>query len=280
MKVEKLDENVYYYTETVTEEELQLILNLLKDPSGWNRVYDEGKVYNPNRDPDAFESQSILIAARKKFIDLSKNESTIESKIFDRVLKEATEHYRLDKNISGDGNIPPFTHVDRHSLGSIYRSHIDTAPLDVEGYTVLLYINDDYEGGELSFTIFKGGEVVHNGLWFDGPKGTYRPYDEKNKDLISFWIKPKPMSVVIFPPLHPYPHTSHEITSGDKYMVKSFWQLENRQPKAWSSTPFNNLNKEDIARINPEAFIIDSQEANKLQGDLPAVPDEWKIKKY
>jgi hypothetical protein len=247
MNVEKLDENVYYYTDLVSEDELKLIMDLLQDDSNWYRVYDQGDVYDPDRDPDAFDSQNILIASRKNFIDLSTKESTPESLIFDRVFKESTEHYRADKGITGEGSIPPFTHVDRHSIGSTYRTHVDTAPIDIESYTVLIYVNDDYEGGEISFTKFKGGEKTNNGIWHETPvRGTYPPYHDNNKDLIDFWVKPKAMSVIIFPPLTPYPHTAHEIKSGTKYIIKGFWMLEDQPVTAWSNNPYNNMNEEDV----------------------------------
>lgn len=237
MNLQKLDENVYYYTDLATNEEIDLIMNLIKDESNWYRVYDDGDIYNPDRDPDLFDSQNILIASRKDFIDLKKNEVTPESKIFDRVFKEATDHYKINKNISGNGSIPPFTHIDRHSVGSVYRTHFDTAPIGVESYTVLLYVNDNYQGGEISFTLFKGDEKTNNGVWYDTPvKGTYPPDHEKNKDLINFWVKPKAMSILIFPPLYPYPHTAHEIKNGTKYIIKGFWIPGDASFAKWSSS--------------------------------------------
>lgn len=281
MNVQKLDDNVYYYTDLATNEEIDLIMDLVKDESNWYRVYDQGSVYDPKRDPDAEKSQNILIASRKNFIDLSQREVTPESKIFDRVFKEATEHYRLDKGITGAGELPPFTHVDRHSIGSTYRTHVDTAPIEIESYTVLLYVNDDYAGGELSFSLFKGGEKTNNGVWDDSPvRGTYPPDHDNNKDLIDFWVKPAAMSIIIFPPLHPYPHTAHEIKSGTKYMVKGFWMLKDQAVTAWSSNPYDKMNEQDILRINPEGFPIGGTQHQMMKDGIDIVPNEWKVKKY
>lgn len=63
-------------------------------------------------------------------------------------------------------------------------------------YSMVLYLNDDYEGGE---------------LWFP------------NHDII---IKPKPGSLAIFPSYEPYLHASKAIISGSKYMCPAFWMKE------------------------------------------------------
>jgi hypothetical protein len=57
----------------------------------------------------------------------------------------------------------------------------------------VMYLNDDYEGGEIEF---------------------------KNQNLC---IKPKAGSLVIFPSTPPYYHQSKKIVSGVKYMVLQFW---------------------------------------------------------
>ena len=119
--------------------------------------------------------------------------------------------------------------IDKHLEGQVYKTHIDTMPTNEESYTVILYLNDDYKGGEISFSFIDNPEI-NNGIVKSKIKGTYPPYHEKNKDLISFWVKPKKFSVVIFPPT--YQHTVHEVTGSEKYLVKAFWQTGNNMVKS------------------------------------------------
>lgn len=60
MNVEKLDNDLYYYTDILTEEEQKIVIDTIKNDEGWTRVYDYGDVYDPNRDPDADSSQSCM----------------------------------------------------------------------------------------------------------------------------------------------------------------------------------------------------------------------------
>jgi predicted 2-oxoglutarate/Fe(II)-dependent dioxygenase YbiX len=57
---------------------------------------------------------------------------------------------------------------------------------------VLIYLNDDYEGGEIEFVNF----------------------DIK--------IKPKAGTLIMFPSNYPYSHIAHPVISGTKYAVSTF----------------------------------------------------------
>ena len=59
--------------------------------------------------------------------------------------------------------------------------------------SVVAYLNDDYQGGELYFP---------------------------NQNIK---IKPEPGSIVVFPSIAPYFHASLPIVSGVKYMIPGFW---------------------------------------------------------
>lgn len=85
--------------------------------------------------------------------------------------------------------------ISKYKTGAHMGAHVDdygdktTVPL----MSAVLYLNDNYEGGELSFP---DQEVV---------------------------IKPTPGSIVIFPSVEPFYHQSMPILSGNKYMVPAFW---------------------------------------------------------
>lgn len=257
MNIEKIDDSLYYYTDILSQEEQDLVIKTIKDDSDWTRIHDYGHVYNPDKDPDDPANQSCMIAYRKNFNELKYNEFRA---VINKAFQIATKHYEKDKNIQ---NGRPFTefkggfaHVDKHLQGTTYATHIDTAPVGIESYTVLFYLNDDYIGGELSFSLPKPNKeiivrdnVLDYGL-LGGPKGTYPPDHEKNIGLIDVWIKTKPCSIIIFPPLKPYPHTAHEVREGAKYLIKGFWQVADKEADQWSNRSYNNLSYEEIKLYN------------------------------
>lgn len=235
MKINKLSEYVYYYTDTVSDEEYNYVMSILNDEFDWEQIHTHGPKYEPGLDPDAESSQSIMNAYRKAFVvdDINKDEKF--SYIINRVFNEAIENYKKERNISGNKKINPYTHIDKHLIGTSYRSHVDTvAPgengMPPEGYTVLLYINNEYKGGEISFSInndFEYSSDWRKHIFEDGPIPTYPPEHEKNKDKIAFWVKPDRMSVLIFPPVYPpHAHTAHTVL-GDKpkFLIKNYWEV-------------------------------------------------------
>jgi predicted 2-oxoglutarate/Fe(II)-dependent dioxygenase YbiX len=99
--------------------------------------------------------------------------------------------------------------MDQMSI-SMYEPHTYMGPhVDHEGGTsynrtaatvsACLYLNDDYDGGEIAFP------------------------DQ------SITIKPKAGSLVIFPSSKPYFHASQEIHSGNKYLCQTFWSMSPKE---------------------------------------------------
>jgi len=72
--------------------------------------------------------------------------------------------------------------------------HVDSYEDDTKQVlSIVLYLNDDYTGGELYF---------------------------KNQDIK---IKPEAGSLIAFPSTDPYFHESLTVTSGIKYISPGFW---------------------------------------------------------
>lgn len=77
----------------------------------------------------------------------------------------------------------------KYSSGQEYKAHADGSTASARAVSVIAYLNDDYEGGELEFVNF-------------GLK-----------------IKPKAGSLFLFPSNYPYAHIAHPVTSGTKYAI-------------------------------------------------------------
>lgn len=87
-------------------------------------------------------------------------------------------------------NIP----LKKYNTGQGMGPHYDGQDGDTNlRYSMVTYLNDDYEGGELHF---------------------------RNQNIT---IKPKAGSLVLFPSQQPYEHESKPVTKGEKYMFTSHW---------------------------------------------------------
>jgi len=93
------------------------------------------------------------------------------------------------KKVKYTGLILPF-HTDYQQE----RSHM---PGIKHGITANLYINDNYEGGEVMFQV------------------------EPSEDIISY--KAKAGDIIVFPSGAPYYHGVKNVIDGDKYIIRSFW---------------------------------------------------------
>lgn len=82
-----------------------------------------------------------------------------------------------------------FNFVKYEGSGTHFKIHADHGPAYVTTISVVAYVNDDYEGGELYFPRF---------------------------DLT---IKPKKGDVVVFPSTYIYEHASNDMISGTKYSI-------------------------------------------------------------
>jgi hypothetical protein len=79
--------------------------------------------------------------------------------------------------------------VLKYSTGQEYKVHADSGPGVIRDISAILYLNDDYEGGELEFPYF----------------------DVK--------IKPSAGMYILFPSSFPYAHIARPVISGTKYAV-------------------------------------------------------------
>lgn len=122
---------------------------------------------------------------------------------FDRRMEEvikplASSAWRVElKEHSG-------THLVRYSPGNYYRPHTDTgANLLGRYFTVLCYLNDDFEGGATSFP------------------------------LLRYAVRPRAGKAVIFPST--YTHSAEPVKRGEKYVIVSW--LTGPPPVRWTSRP-------------------------------------------
>jgi len=95
--------------------------------------------------------------------------------------------------------LPNYFSIKKYISGADMGPHVDSSdPTDINHPVLsgVIYLNDDYEGGEIIF-----------------------PNQKLN-------IKPEAGSLIIFPSVNPYTHHPQKIINGNKYMIPLFWYKE------------------------------------------------------
>lgn len=142
-------------------------------------------------------------------------------------IKIANIFYETTKKFVEDNNIliPSWNHgsptICSHFakskdnlLAMQYHTDFIMAKKENPGYkhwiTCCIYINDDYDGGDLSFKIFK---------------------DDGSYDLVNY--KPKAGDAVIFPSASPYFHGVKKARNKEKYFIRMFWGYDSEGSPEW-----------------------------------------------
>jgi hypothetical protein len=132
----------------------------------------------------------------------------------------------------------PFVGIMKYIEGCSMGAHFDAQAGDrTLKYSIVLYLNEDYEGGEISFAI---RDYDLRDPKYSEMKPLEDVHDPRNKDRIDFWLKPKPGSALIFPSTHPFMHRVHEMKKGDKYIFPGFVFIDD----------FDINNEEDRKKYN------------------------------
>lgn len=166
------------------ENTISLIENECRDPESgvsWQRAETIGEGINQNSRTNY--NLGITYAANSTGNAIAQN---IHNQFY-ILLLAATIPYAKKHNI------PELFHEDyqmlRYRAGQEYKAHADGGTDIGRAISAILYLNDDYEGGEIEFPNF-------------GVK-----------------IKPEPGMLVLFPSTYPYAHIAHPVSDGTKYAI-------------------------------------------------------------
>lgn len=95
-----------------------------------------------------------------------------------------SEHFQLG-TVDDEGYV-----LLKYEVGTMYNQHYDCGPKQSHRvFSIICYLNDDYEGGELEF-----------------------PY-------LDLTYKPSAGDVIVFPSNYTFSHIAHPVTSGTKYSL-------------------------------------------------------------
>ncbi len=111
--------------------------------------------------------------------------------------------YIPDENLINNDHLTMNYHTD-------YVMKDSESPGSKFAITAVIYPNDDYEGGEISFRVI-------------GESGIEKEFD----------YKPKAGDMVMFPAEHPYYHGVRRLYNAPKYITRLYWSYEYQGSEAW-----------------------------------------------
>jgi hypothetical protein len=206
--------NVYHHA--FSQEEINLFINSLEDVLSSNGPYkwNEAQVTNSTtpikkaRDCVDFKMSSKTLGERT-----NANEKLIDTydKVFN-TLKKCIDDYCRYWGISVNF-YEVFNFVKYEGEGKHFRIHADDGPAYKCTVSAVIYLNDDYEGGEIHF-----------------PR------------LDNLTIKPEYGDIAIFPSNYMYEHASLPIKSGTKYCVVVMMDINDLAHK---DNPYGTIIRQD-----------------------------------
>lgn len=192
--VKNLSYGVNLYENTLSVEECQKYVTLLSES------LDSGLKYSwlpPEEELELRPSANDFVVT-EEFLG-PKNETNkdlydMNSRVLD-VIKTCVSDYAASWGIEIH-HYQDLNFVRYISPTGYFAPHIDDSPHTVRSVSAVLYLNEDYDGGELVFT-----------------------------RLDNLTIKPKPGDLAVFPSTYLYEHKSNLVPRGTKYCVVSFSDL-------------------------------------------------------
>jgi hypothetical protein len=226
MKRHILEEKVYYYEDCINNfEELMKTIDELDDMEksdgisswlDWTASNDKTFIYGLTKTYDLSQINNMEEPYKSKMLYVY---NTISESFYEVCKDYAKEMGDLD-----EPNLFPVFNIKKYNAGVGMGSHFDQNDGDTTlRYSFNIYLNDDFDGGEVSFTLSEYSESKEK----PSPELDYDIAVKNNS--IDFAVKPKAGSIVIFPSSAPYYHTAHLVKNKFKYMIPGHW-IHNDMP--------------------------------------------------
>lgn len=182
-----LEDKIFYYENVIEnpQEIIDLINSTDKDLTEQD-VFEKWEDWKSSNDDYIFGQRKFSNPAKYSF-----GSSTVDSIYYtlSSSLNSVGMHYATSLDIPLGKQAP--ISISKYYSGSGMGPHTDSGP--IAHLSAVMYLNDNYSGGELAFP---------------------------NQNIT---IKPSAGSVIIFPSIEPYVHDPKTVISGEKYISPSFW---------------------------------------------------------
>lgn len=185
MTIENPDPNIFVFKNFITKDESQQLLDL-----AINATEDEWSEYNytERHENDEWEDRILMLHKCKKF-DEGKNIIVLD--IFSRI------KHQINNTLNKDTyEYTGFNTIYRSKVGQEMKTHNDQGLGVKFKYGVVLYLNDNYSGGEIFYP------------------------------NIQLEFKPQAYSMVLHPAHEAYRHGVKAVTDGTRYSMTTFLKLK------------------------------------------------------
>lgn len=228
MNKQIIEEKIYYYEDGVknfdqlmkTIDEIDALDKEYGKESwlDWTASNDKTFIYGKTKSFDINEINNIT---------LDKDYKEKMKYIYDTIMEsfyDVSLDYARSIGDNDDPRLFPTFNIKKYKAGIGMGSHFDQLDGDKTlRYSLVMYLNDDFDGGEISFSLSDYEDV----------KKVASPdldYDVAvSNGQIEFGLKPKAGSIIIFPSSAPYYHTAHVVKTNFKYMVPGHWIHNNME---------------------------------------------------
>lgn len=211
-----LGEKIAYYTNIIDDIEYfkTTIAELNDGWDVWTASNDKDFVYGETKPFDLSTINNLEEPIKSKML-------YVYNTVMDCFYKVCKD-YAEDLNDFDEPRLFPVFNIKKYYTGTGMGAHYDQLDGDTTlRYSLVMYLNDDCEGGEVSFKI-SDYETVKPSIDLD--------YDVAlNNNDFDFGVKPEAGSIVIFPSSAPYYHIAHLVKSGYKYMIPGHWIHNNME---------------------------------------------------
>jgi hypothetical protein len=180
------------------EEMLQFILNAEEQSKVFK--WEKAKVVkDAGNEQDPWRTNELLHFRKKESLSLIEQQDEGAMALADvythvhYMFEQCLQDYMTRFNFSLKDSLDQGYQILRYSGGGEYKRHMDDGVKTPRRVSGLLYLNGNFEGGELDF-----------------------PY-------LNFTYKPYGGDLILFPSGVPYMHAAKPVTSGTKYSIVSWW---------------------------------------------------------
>ncbi len=191
-KPEFLDNNICYFREALSEP--NLLVDFINQTDNTPETYDIISQWKPWQSHGDDHSYGIRKTVTAQNIDIKDPRALYIINSIYSGMKFVGDMYANMKKLNERSNLSKNFVINKYDTGMEMGSHVDWNEHNPDlKYSYVVYLNDDYEGGEINFP---------------------------NQNII---VKPEAGSIILFPSTEPYQHRSLLITKGNKYFVPHFW---------------------------------------------------------
>jgi hypothetical protein len=195
---EQFSEAITFYHNVLDSQMCDHIIRLCYVKGRWQKAITAGEAIGQIDAENSPRQNDIChITSNKDLVDLDRYIHRVLSTTLSDYLKRLGIEGPSDAGLTQDEGYSML----RYKNGGHYKKHIDYSSYSrpnqnpiIRAVTSLIYLNSNYEGGEVYF----------------------------NRQDIK--IKPTAGGIIFFPSIYTHPHTSMDIISGSKYCIVTWWK--------------------------------------------------------